>query len=100
MSALKVARPDVVVVRQEWSKLGATDFSAHVTALQAQPVDMIINGGFGADLVNFLKAARDFGLFAGKTQFFTHGIDLVKMGALKDSLPANTVSTVWFPFYA
>ena len=22
------------------------------------------------------------------------------MGALKDSLPANTVSTVWFPFYA
>ena len=98
--ALKAARPDVTVVRQEWSKLGATDFSAHVTALQAQPVDLIVNGGFGADLVNFLKAARDFGLFAGKTQFFTHGIDLVKMGALKDSLPANTVSTVWFPFYA
>ena len=98
--ALKAARPDVTVVRQEWSKLGATDFSAHVTALQAQPVDLIVNGGFGADLVNFLKAARDFGLFAGKTQFFTHGIDLVKMGALKDSLPANTVSTVWFPYYA
>ncbi len=98
--ALKAARPDVVVVRQEWSKLGATDFSAHVTALQAQPVDMIVNGGFGADLVNFLKAARDFGLFAGKTQFFTHGVDLAKMGALKDSLPQNTVSTVWFPFYA
>ncbi|MBL8383272.1 MAG: ABC transporter substrate-binding protein [Burkholderiales bacterium] len=98
--ALKAARPDVTVVRQEWSKLGATDFSAHVTALQAQPVDMIINGGFGADLVNFLKAARDFGLFSGKTQLFTHGVDLAKMGALKDSLPANTVSTVWFPFYA
>jgi branched-chain amino acid transport system substrate-binding protein len=100
LRALKAARPDVVVVRQEWSKLGATDFSAHVTALQAQPVDMIVNGGFGADLVNFLKAARDFGLFAGKTQFFTHGVDLAKMGALKDSLPQNTVSTVWFPFYA
>ena len=100
LRALKAARPDVVVVRQEWSKLGATDFSAHVTALQAQPVDMIVNGGFGADLVNFLKAARDFGLFAGKTQFFTHGVDLAKMGALKDSLPLNTVSTVWFPFYA
>ena len=98
--ALKVARPDVVVVRQEWSKLGATDFSAHVTALQAQPVDMIVNGGFGADLVNFLKAARDFGLFSGKTQLFTHGVDLAKMGALKDSLPPNTVSTVWFPYYA
>lgn len=99
--ALKAARPDVVVARQEWSKLGATDFSAHVTALQAQKVDLIVNGGFGSDLVNFLKASRDFGLFDDKKiQFVTHGVDLVKMGALKDSLPANTVSTVWFPFYA
>jgi branched-chain amino acid transport system substrate-binding protein len=99
--ALKAARPDVVVARQEWSKLGATDFSAHVTALQAQKVDLIVNAGFGSDLVNFLKASRDFGLFDDKKiQFVTHGVDLVKMGALKDSLPANTVSTVWFPFYA
>ncbi len=98
--ALKAARPDITVVRQEWSKLGATDFAAHVTALQAQPVDMIVNAGFGADLVNFLKAARDFGLFAGKIQFLTHGVDLAKMGALKDALPPNTVSTVWFPYYA
>ena len=98
--ALKEARPDVTVVRQEWSKLGAADFSAHVTALQAQPVDMIVNGGFGADLVNFLKAARDFGLFKGKTGFFTHGVDLVKMGTLKDLLPPDTVGTVWFPYYA
>lgn len=98
--ALKIARPDVVVVRQEWSKLGATDFSAHVTALQAQPVDLIVNGGFGGDLVNLLKAAKDFGLFSGKTQFFTHGLDLVKMSSVKDILPANTAGTVWFPFYA
>ena len=74
MRALKAARPDVVVVRQEWSKLGATDFSAHVTALQAQPVDLIVNGGFGADLV--------------------------KMSSVKDLLPANTAGTVWYPFYA
>ena len=100
MRALKTARPDVVVVRQEWSKLGATDFSAHVTALQAQPVDLIVNGGFGADLVNLLKAAKDFGLFAGKTQFFTHGLDLVKMSSVKDLLPTNTAGTVWYPFYA
>lgn len=101
IAALKVARPDITVVRQEWSKLGATDFSAHVTALQARPVDMIVNGGFGADLINFLKAARDFGLFAGgKVEFFTHGLDLVKMSSVKDSLPARTAGTVWYPFYA
>jgi branched-chain amino acid transport system substrate-binding protein len=101
IAAVKVARPDITIVRQEWSKLGATDFSAHVTALQARPVDMIVNGGFGADLINFLKAARDFGLFAGgKVEFFTHGLDLVKMSSVKDSLPARTAGTVWYPFYA
>jgi branched-chain amino acid transport system substrate-binding protein len=100
LAALKVARPDIVVVRQEWPKLGATDFAAHVTALQAQPVDLVVAGVFGADLVNFLRSARDFGLFTSKTQLFTHGLDLAKMGALKDSLPPNTMGTVWYPFYA
>lgn len=99
LAHLKVVRPDIVVVRQEWPKLGAADFGPHVTALQAQPVDMIVAGTFGADLVNFLKSARDFGLFGGKTQLFTHGLDLTKIGILKDTLPANTLATVWYPFY-
>jgi branched-chain amino acid transport system substrate-binding protein len=97
---LKVVRPDITVVRQEWPKLGATDFGPHVTALQAQPVDMIVAGIFGADLVNFLKSARDFGLFSGKTQLFVHGLDLTKIGIVKDTLPADTLATVWYPFYA
>ena len=100
VTGLKAARPDIVIVRQEWPKLGATDFAPHVTALQAQPTDLVVAGVFGADLVNFLRSARDFGLFGGKTQFFTHGLDLAKMGALKDSLPPGTMGTVWYPFYA
>lgn len=100
VTAIKAARPDITIVRQEWPKLGATDFGAHVTALQAQPTDMIVAGVFGADLVNFLKAGRDFGLLRGKMQLFVHGLDLAKMGALKDSIPEGTLSTVWYPFYA
>jgi branched-chain amino acid transport system substrate-binding protein len=100
IAGLKTARPDITVVRTEMHKLGATDFGPHVTALQAQPVDLVVGGMFGADLVNFLRSARDFGLFSGKTQFFTHGLDLAKMGSLKDSLPPNTMGTVWYPFYA
>ena len=100
ITAIKIARPDITIVRQEWPKLGATDFGAHVTALQAQPTDMIVAGVFGADLVNFLKAGRDFGLLKGKMQLFVHGLDLAKMGAMKDSLPEGTLSTVWYPFYA
>jgi branched-chain amino acid transport system substrate-binding protein len=100
LAHLKVARPDIVVVRQEWPKLGATDFAPHVTALQAQPVDMVVAGVFGADLLNFLKAANGFGLFSDKTRLFVHGLDLVKIGTVKDVLPENTLSTVWYPFYA
>lgn len=99
LAHLKVVRPDIQVVRQEWPKLGAADFAAHVTALQAQPIDMVVNGGFGADFVNFLKAARDFGLFGDKVQLLTHGLDLAKAGAFKDALPAKTIATVWYPFY-
>lgn len=97
---LKVVRPDVKVVRQEWPKFRATDFAPHVTALQAQPVDMVVAGVFGGDLINFLKAGRDFGLFEGNTKLFVHGLDLAKMGAMKDSLPEGTIGTVWYPFYA
>jgi branched-chain amino acid transport system substrate-binding protein len=100
LAALKVARPDIEVVRQELPKLGTTDFAPHVTALQAQPVDMVVAGVFGGDLVNFLKSAHDFDLFGPKTQLFVHGIDLVKMGTLKDVLPAETIATAWYPFYA
>lgn len=100
VAGLKAVRPDIVIVRQEWPKLGATDFAPHVTALQAQPTDLVVSGVFGADLVNFLRSARDFGLFSGKTQFFVHGLDLAKMGAMKDSLPPGTMGTVWYPFYA
>jgi len=98
-AALKAVRPDAMIVRQEWPKLGATDFAPHITALQAQPVDVVVNGAFGADLINFLKAARDFGLFTGDMQFVTHGIDLAKAGALKDALPPHTMATLWYPFY-
>ncbi len=100
IAALKIVRPDATVVRQEWPKLGATDFAPHVTAMQAQPIDMVVSGAFGADLINFLKAANDFGLFANNLPFFVHGLDLAKSAAFRDIMPANSMATVWYPFYA
>ncbi|HEX7052859.1 MAG TPA: ABC transporter substrate-binding protein [Burkholderiales bacterium] len=100
IAALKEARPDVQVVRQEWPKFGAADFTPQATALQAAQVDMIVSALFSADLINFLKAARAYGLFSGKTRFFTSGADLVKMTAFRDSMPEGSLVTVWYPFYA
>jgi branched-chain amino acid transport system substrate-binding protein len=100
IAALKVARPDVVVVRQEWPKFGAADFTPQATALQAARADLIVSALFSGDLINFLKAAKDFDLFAGGTRFLTSGADLVKMANVKDSIPEGSFVTVWYPFYA
>ncbi|MEQ9639815.1 MAG: ABC transporter substrate-binding protein [Alphaproteobacteria bacterium] len=96
---LKKIRPDIEVVRQEWPKLGAADFASHVTALQAQPIDMVVAGVFGGDLINFVKAASDFGLFEDAA-LFVHGSDIGKMASMKDILPKNTHTTLWYPFYS
>ena len=99
-AALKVARPDIAIVRVEWPKFGAPDFTPHVTAIQALNADMVLSGLFSGDLVNFLKAAKGFGLFEGQTKFFTSGLDLLKVSTFADALPEGTIATVWYPFYA
>jgi branched-chain amino acid transport system substrate-binding protein len=100
LAALKTVRPDINIVRQEWPKFGAADFTPHVTALQASQIDMVVSGLFSGDLLNFLKAAKGFDLFGGSTKFFTSGLDLLKVSTFKDSLPEGTLATVWYPFYA
>ena len=100
LAAIKVARPDIVVVRQEWPKFGAADFTPQATALQSAQTDMIVSALFSGDLINFLKAAKDFDLFGSKTRFFTSGADLVKMAAIRDSIPEGSLVTVWYPFYS
>ena len=62
LAHLKAVRPDIVVVRQEWPKLGATDFAAHVTALQATIRTLVnefgqILGGLTTESQNVDRAA-------------------------------------------
>lgn len=100
IAAIKVERPDIVIVRQEWPKFGAADFTPHVTALQASKIDMVVSSLFSGDLANFLKAAKGFDLFSGGTRLFTSGLDLLKISTFKDELPEGSLGTVWYPFYA
>jgi branched-chain amino acid transport system substrate-binding protein len=100
LAAIKAARPDIQVVRQEWPKFGAADFTPQATALQAAQTDLIVSALFSGDLINFLKAAKDFDLLGPKTKFFTSGADLVKMTSIRDSIPEGSLVTVWYPFYA
>lgn len=100
LAALKVQRPDIIVVRQEWPKFGAADFTPQVTAMQASKIDMVVSSLFSGDLANFLKAAKGFDLFNAHTRLFTSGLDLLKVSTFKNDLPDGTLATVWYPFYA
>jgi branched-chain amino acid transport system substrate-binding protein len=100
LAAIKVVRPDVTVVRQEWPKMGTADFTPQVTALQSSRIDMVMSGLISGDIISFLKTAKGFGLFDGKTRFANSGIDLAKVSAFKDGMPEGTLNTAWYPYYA
>jgi branched-chain amino acid transport system substrate-binding protein len=100
VAAIKAARPDITVTRQEWPKLGTADFTPNVTALQSNPPDLVVSGLISGDIISFLKAAKGFGLFEGKTRFFNSALDLAKLSAYKDGMPDGSLATVWYPFYA
>lgn len=95
--ALKKTRPDIVVVRQEWSKMGNSDFTPQVTALQSSPVDMVVSALVSGDVISFLKVAKGFGLFADKTKFFNNGMDLVPLSTYRDGLPEGALVFAWYP---
>jgi branched-chain amino acid transport system substrate-binding protein len=100
VAAIKAARPDITVKRQEWPKFGTADFTANVTALQSNPPDLVVSGLVSGDITSFLKAAKGFGLFDGNTRFFNSALDLTKLSAYKDGMPDGSVMTIWYPFYA
>ena len=100
VAALKEARPDIVVVRQEFPKFGSADFTPQVTALQSVKIDMLVSGLFSGDLLSFLKAAKSFDLFGDGLKFFNSGMDLLKIASFKDTMPEGALATVWYPFYA
>lgn len=97
---LKVVRPDIVIVRQEWPRLGTTDFGPHVTALQAQPVDVVVVNVTGTDLINLLRSAKEFGLFNAKTSAYLVAPDLVRYAGIRDLIPENTYAQLWYPHNA
>ena len=61
-SALEKLRPDVEVVAELFPKLGAPDFSAEISRLQALGPDVILSTAWGGDLDTFVRQASQRGL--------------------------------------
>jgi branched-chain amino acid transport system substrate-binding protein len=63
LAKLKQLAPDVKIVGESWPKLGETDFSPYITSIIAAKPDFVFSILWGADLINFTKQAKGYGLY-------------------------------------
>jgi len=70
---LKLQKPDVQVMQENWPKLGETDHSSYVTALLQSNAEAFISSVWGAQEIAFVKQARPFGLF-DKVKFISASV--------------------------
>jgi len=79
-AVLKRYTPDVKPVLDLWPKLGVTDFTSHIAAIQQAKPDLLMTSFWGADTTILLKQAAAVGLFKTMKGCFTTG------GGVHDSL--------------
>jgi branched-chain amino acid transport system substrate-binding protein len=63
MLAFQKLVPGSSAVSEAWPKLGATDFTPHITKLLSDQPELLICGLWGGDYVAFYKQALRYGLF-------------------------------------
>jgi branched-chain amino acid transport system substrate-binding protein len=79
-AVLKRYVPDVKPVLDLWPKLGVTDFTSHIAAIQAAKPDLLMTSFWSGDTTILLKQAAAVGLFKTMKGCFTTG------GGVHDSL--------------
>ena len=72
-TAIKQLIPGVEVVKKLWPKLGATDYTAHISALIGAGAEIIHSALWGGDAVTFTKQAIGMGLFKKARMAYSRG---------------------------
>ncbi len=79
-AVLKQYNPDIKPVLDLWPKLGVTDFTSHIAAIQQAKPDLLMTSFWSGDTTIFLKQAAAVGLLKSMKGCFTTG------GGVHDSL--------------
>ncbi len=91
-------KPEATIVTEQWPALAERDMVPFLTAIQANSPEAVYSALWGDQLVTFVSAANDFGLFE-ESQFI--GLfDMDVMKALGDDLPEGLLGYSRAPFYA
>jgi branched-chain amino acid transport system substrate-binding protein len=98
---LKKLRPDVTIVGQSFPKLGATDFSTYISAIQAAHPQIIYSAEFAGDLITFLTQAKGAGIIGTEASPKFMGLfDVDTLRNLGAGAPAGAYAYSRAPFFA
>ncbi len=91
--AIKKLLPDTQVVSEGWPKLGATEFTPHITKALAAKADLLVTSVWGGDYVAFYKQALRYELFKKMRVATTLGLGAAPHALGKDH-PEDVIAGV------
>jgi branched-chain amino acid transport system substrate-binding protein len=98
---LQKLRPDAHVVGSSFPKLGATDFSTYISAIQAARPQIVYSAEFAGDLITFLTQAKSAGVVGGADSPKFMGLfDVDTLRNLGAGAPAGAYGYGRAPFFA
>ncbi len=90
--------PDSELVTEQWPALSEADLNPFISAIQAFAPEAVYSSLWGDQLVNFVTASMDFGLFDETAFFGLFDTDVLK--AMGEDLPEGLYGYARAPFYA
>lgn len=93
VAKLKLLRPDITIVDQQWPKLGELNFSPFITAQMSKHPDAVYCDEFAGDFVSFVKQAVPLGYFTAIHNRLAAGGEVVwLMKPPRSAAPSRTAS--------
>src|SRR5262245_21500646 len=95
---IKQLHPDIEILGEFWPKLGETDFTSYITAMQAAKPDVMYTTLWGADQIAFVKQARSRNFFDAIPMMWLSELDTLR--ALGNEMVLGMLCHTRAPFYA
>lgn len=91
IAALEEIRPDIEILETRNPELGATDYSAHVSAIADAGPDALFSSLWGGDVATFVSQGVDEGMFENVGEALLVGdTGAPLLRSLGDAMPENT----------
>lgn len=99
VAGLKVASPQIQLVKELWAKLGETDYSSYIAAIMALKPDFMFGAIAGKDNETFLQQANAAGLFK-RVVYPGVFLPVTELMQQRKTLPRGIVGLARCPFFA